>query len=72
MGGSFGDFGAGVGVRHDPELNQLMFYSVVFGLVRFSICASHPLRRRGHANLICIVPMLADDPRIPFNRLLVE
>ena len=28
----------------------------------FSICACHSLRR-GHANLLCIAPCLADDPR---------
>ena len=46
-----------------PREGALTFF---VDCLHFSICACHPCvssLRRDHANLLCIVPILTDDPR---------
>ena len=45
--------------RHTPSLAKSSLFK---NLVHFSICACHPCAG-ANANLLCIVPILSDDPR---------
>ena len=48
-----------------PKLDQLLNLGKKLGTL-LDLCVSS--LRRGHANLLCIVPILSDDPRRESNR----